>query len=87
MKTLHDEIKEILNGKYVIDVKCYLIKCYLIFKLIGRVKNQPQKVDAAKIESYIAIGKQVGMVNTENNTWVLGNDSFLLTEEGFKRKK
>jgi hypothetical protein len=80
MRTLHDEIKEILNGNHAIDTKCYLV-----FKLIGRVKNQPEKVDAAKIESYIAIGKQVGMVNVSGNLWSLGDDAFALTEEGFKR--
>lgn len=80
MKTLHDEIKEILNGRHTIDVKCYLI-----YKLIGRVKNQPEKVDAQKIEEYIAVGKQVGMINVSGNLYSLGDDAFNLTEEGFKR--
>lgn len=80
MRTLHDEIKEILNGNHTIDMKCYLV-----FKLIGRVKNQPDKVDAQKLEEYIRIGKQVGMVNVSGNLWSRGEDAFALTEEGFKR--
>ena len=80
MRTIHDEIKEILTARHTIEVKCYLI-----YKLIGRVKNQPEKVDAKKIEEYITIGKQVGMVNVSGNLWSLGEDAFALTEEGFKR--
>ena len=81
MKSIHDEIKEILTARHTtLDTKCYLI-----FKLIGRVKSQPEKVDAKKIEEYVRIGKQVGMINVSGNLYNLGEDAFALTEEGFKR--
>lgn len=63
MRTIHDEIKEILTARHTtLDTKCYLI-----FKLIGKVKSNPEKVDAKKVEEYITIGKQVGMVNVSGN--------------------